>query len=77
MPSPIAVQPDAEGFTPNGWVYDCPGYYSDSGPCPAPCCEPGAYDQPYVWRCQKGCGAKLRQDGECINCTPNQAISTT
>jgi len=71
MSTPVViVEPDAEGYTPIGWAYDCPGYYSDSGPCPAPCCVPEAYEQPYRWRCRQGCGAVLRRDGECINCTP-------
>jgi hypothetical protein len=76
MTTPTVVGPDAEGFTPNGWVYDCPGYYSDSGPCPAPCCEPDAYPKPHVWRCRNDCGAKLRQDGECINCSPKTTPTT-
>lgn len=66
----VRVEPDADGYVPNGYVNYCPGYYADSGPCPQPCCMPEAYPQPHVWYCEDGCRAKLRQPGTCINCDP-------
>lgn len=64
-----AVRPDVEGFVPNGYIADCPGFYFDRGPCTYQCCMPEAYPRPHIWYCQApSCSAKLREPGECVNC---------
>lgn len=79
------VKPDAEGFLPNGWVDPYP-HNDFEHPCYLQCCEPEAYPEPNVWRCQNpNCSqtnggyypAKLRQPGECINCCPPQTAQST
>lgn len=70
------VQPDAEGFVPNGWVDPYP-HNDFEHPCTLQCCMPEAYPEPHVWYCdspecsQKNGNrfpAKLRKPGTCINC---------
>ena len=64
------VEPDTEGFTPNGFVNPYPHGDFD-GPCTGQCCFPDEAPKPLAWTCEiQGCFAKLRQPGECINCTP-------
>jgi hypothetical protein len=66
------ITPDADGFTPNGWVDPCP-HDELERPCSGPCCEPSAYAQPYRWQCQSDtCTASLRKPGECVNCVQPQ-----
>lgn len=70
------VQPDEEGFTPNG--REDPYPHSDFGaPCTSQCCEPPQGGRPVVWNCSGdlGCMARLREPGEFINCCP-PAVST-
>lgn len=78
------VEPDADGFLPNGWVDPYP-HNDFEHPCYLQCCEPDAYANPEVWDCQnpeciEDNGSqfipRLRQPGECINCLP-PADSTT
>lgn len=70
------VEPDADGFLPNGWVDPYP-HADGEHPCWLQCCEPEAYANPNVWYCQNpDCpqnSAKLHQPGECINCCPPQS----
>lgn len=77
------VQPDAEGFLPNGWVNPYP-HNDFEHPCTRQCCEPEAYANPNVWYCEnpdcrenngRKFPAKLRQPGECTNCCPPQATN--
>lgn len=72
--SATPVPPDAEGFTPNGYVEPYP--HSDfDGPCVGPCCMGEFYPQPITWTCEtRMCFAKLREPGACINCYPPPAV---
>lgn len=66
----LPAPPDAEGYTPNGWVDPYPHSDFDS-PCVGPCCEREAYGPHFRWTCNTpGCFAQLRQPGTCVNCYP-------
>jgi hypothetical protein len=45
------VQPDADGYLPNGWVNPYP-HNDFEHACWLQCCEPDAYSQPLVWYCE-------------------------
>jgi len=72
MPTLEVVLPDADGYTPNGWVNPYP-HDDAERPCTGMCCDPNAYPQPIRWSCSADhhCPAKLRSPGECINCCPS------
>lgn len=77
MATSMLIAPDAQGYTPNGWVNPYP--HSDlNGPCAGQCCEPDAYPQPLTWSCtaNPACPAWLREPGECINCSPAPSTTT-
>ncbi len=88
MKTPLAtlapVEPDPEGFLPNGSVDPYP-HNDFEHPCWLQCCEPDAYPKPHIWYCQNPeCGtvngrhfpAKLRSPGGCTNCYPPNAPTT-